>query len=319
MKRGRQGPEGILGPGVNWKNLRVLAVDDAEDIREYLGEMAGRMGFSLHAAEGGEEALAFIEKNGPYDMYLVDWKMPGMDGVELSRRIKEKDGGSVVVLMSAEELAAVEGEARTAGVDKFLSKPLFPSALADCVSQCLGEENLAAEAGKEEHEYRDNFGGARILLAEDMEINREIVMSLLEPASLIFDCAENGAEAVRLFTENPERYALVLMDVQMPEMDGYEATRRIRALEKERREKGEAPRDAAAPSGTFPKGEPREAEFSQETPKEHPKGVPIIAMTAKVLREDIEKCLAEGMTAHVGKPINLEEMLSVLRTYLPAK
>ncbi|MDR1617420.1 MAG: response regulator [Treponema sp.] len=289
MKRGKQGQEGLLGPGVNWKNLRVLAADDAEDMREYLGEIAGRTGFSLDAAADGEEALALIEKNGPYDMYLVDWKMPGMDGLELSRRIKEKDGRSVIVLMSAEELAAIEDEARTAGVDKFLPKPLFPSAVTDCISQCMGKENLAAETGKR-HEYTDNFGGARILLAEDMEINREIVISLLKPASLIFDCAENGAEAVRLFTAGPEKYALVLMDVQMPEMDGYEATRRIRAFEEEQRKT-----------------------------KVFPKGIPIVAMTANVFREDIERCLAEGMTAHVGKPIDLEEMLSVLRTYLPER
>jgi signal transduction histidine kinase/DNA-binding response OmpR family regulator len=305
MRRGRQGQEGLLVPGIHRRNLRVLAVDDAEDIREYLGEMAGRMGFFLEAAEGGEAALALIETNGPYDMYLVDWKMPGMDGIELSRRIREKDGGSVVVLMCAEEPAAVEGEAKTAGVDTFLSKPLFPSAVADCVSRYPGEEKPAAKTG-EGYAYADNFGGARILLAEDMEINREIVISLLEPVSLSFDCAENGIEAVRLFTENPERYALVLMDVQMPEMDGYEATRRIRALEKARREEREAPE--------FPQG----MEFPKETPQEHPQDVPIIAMTANVFREDIEKCLAEGMTAHVGKPINLEEMLSVLRTYLRA-
>jgi CheY-like chemotaxis protein len=126
-------------------------------------------------------------------------------------------------------------------------------------------------------------------------------MSLLEPASLIFDCAENGAEAVRLFTADPEKYALVLMDVQMPKMDGYEATRRIRAFEEEGRKKAASPRNTASPSPVFPQG------------------IPIVAMTANVFREDIERCLAEGMTAHVGKPIDLEEMLSVLRTYLPEK
>jgi CheY-like chemotaxis protein len=171
----------------------------------------------------------------------------------------------------------------------------------------MGEKTLAAETGKG-HEITDNFGGARVLLAEDMEINREIVMSLLEPASLIFDCAENGAEAVRLFTESPEKYALVLMDVQMPEMDGYEATRRIRAFEKERREKGETPPDTAAP-----------APEAAASTRKHPRDVPIIAMTANVFREDIEKCLAEGMTAHVGKPIDLEEMLAALRKHLPEK
>jgi CheY-like chemotaxis protein len=183
-------------------------------------------------------------------------------------------------MISAAQWAAVESEAKAAGVDKFLSKPLFPSAIADCVSQCLGRDNLTAEAGKKP-EITDNLEGARILLAEDVEINREIVISLLEPMSLMIDCAENGIETVRLFTAEPEKYDMIFMDVQMPEMDGYEATRRIRA--------------SGAPNADT---------------------IPIIAMTANVFREDIEKCLAAGMNAHVGKPLDLDEVLATLRAYL---
>jgi signal transduction histidine kinase/DNA-binding response OmpR family regulator len=285
MRRG-EGEEGLLGSGIRWKNLRVLAVDDAEDIREFFVEIAGGLSFSLDTAAGGEEALALIEKNGNYDIYFVDWKMPGMDGVELSRRIKEKGGTSVVIMISAVQLAAIEAEAKAAGVDKFLPKPLFPSAIADCVSQCLGQENLAAGAAGdgEKPAVTDNFAGCRVMLAEDVAINREIVLALLEPVSLEIIPAENGVQALELFTKAPETYDLIFMDVQMPEMDGYEATRRIRA------------------SGT-----PNAA------------SIPIIAMTANVFREDIEKCLAAGMDAHVGKPIDIEEMLSVLRKFLPEK
>jgi signal transduction histidine kinase len=127
----------------------------------------------------------------------------------------------------------------------------------------------------------DDFSAFRVLLAEDVEINREIVLALMEPTSLAIDCAENGAEAVRMFSAAPERYDMVFMDVQMPEMDGYEATRRIRAL-----------------------GAPRA------------KTVPIVAMTANVFREDIEKCLEAGMDDHVGKPLDLGELMSKLRMYL---
>jgi signal transduction histidine kinase/DNA-binding response OmpR family regulator len=281
MKRGAGTTEGLLGPGVNWKNLRVLAVDDAEDIREYFVELSGGMGFFLDTAAGGEDALALIEKNGNYDIYFVDWKMPGMDGIELSRRIKEKGASSVVIMISAAQTASVETEARAAGVDKFLSKPLFPSAVSDCVSQCLGQGNLEAGAGKKPAKT-DNFAGSRVMLAEDVEINREIVISLLEPTSLEIISAENGVQALELFERSPETYDLIFMDVQMPEMDGYEATRRIRL--------------SGAPNA---------------------ESVPIIAMTANVFREDIEKCLAAGMNAHVGKPIDIEEMLSALRKYLP--
>jgi CheY-like chemotaxis protein len=195
-------------------------------------------------------------------------------------------------MISAALWTAVEKEARAAGVDKFLSKPLFPSTIADCINQCLGRDQLAAESPRMP-EIRDNFAGMRMLLVEDVEINREIVISLLEPLSLLIDSAENGVQALELFTKEPEQYDLIFMDVQMPEMDGYEATRRIRAFEKERAKGESAP------------GTPRE--------------IPIIAMTANVFREDIEKCLASGMNAHVGKPLDFEEVLTVLRTYLKQK
>ena len=127
----------------------------------------------------------------------------------------------------------------------------------------------------------DDFTGRCILLAEDVEINREIVLALLEPANLRVDCAENGMEAVKLFSENPERYDIIFMDVQMPKMDGYRAARKIRAL---------------------------------DTPKAAT--VPIIAMTDNVFREDVEKCLAAGMNAHLGKPLDAGEMRAALRKYL---
>jgi signal transduction histidine kinase/DNA-binding response OmpR family regulator len=279
LKQGQGTGESLTAPGIGWRNLRVLAVDDAEDIREYFSELAKGMGFFLETAPDGKEALALIEKNGVYDIYFVDWKMPGMDGVELSRRIKEKGRASVVIMISAAQWTVIEEEAKAAGVDKFLSKPLFPSAIVDCVNHCLGYNNFVADAGT--HEKMDNFAGKRMLLAEDVDINREIVISLLEPSSLIIDCAENGAQALKLFMDNPEKYDFIFMDVQMPKMDGYEATRLIRA--------------SGAPNA---------------------KTIPIIAMTANVFREDIEKCLAAGMNAHVGKPLDLDEVLTILRTYL---
>jgi CheY-like chemotaxis protein/two-component sensor histidine kinase len=291
LKRGQETEESLLAPGKGWQNLRALAVDDAEEIREYFDEIAKEMGLFLETASSGAEALGLIEKNGAYDIYFVDWKMPGMDGVELSRRIREKGGASVVIMISAAQWNTIEEEAKAAGVDKFLSKPLFPSAIADCVNQCLGQDNLAAES--ENRKITDNFEGKRMLLAEDVEINREIVISLLEPTSLIIDCAENGVQAVKLFTDNPDKYDLVFMDVQMPEMDGYEATRRIRAFEEDRRKK-----------------------IAPEFPEVFPKEVPIVAMTANVFREDIEQCLAAGMNAHVGKPLDIDEVLAILRTCL---
>jgi CheY-like chemotaxis protein len=229
----------------------------------------------------GEEACAAIERNGNvYDICFVDWKMPGIDGMELTRRIKAGKGSkSVVIMISSADWNAIEDEGKRSGVDKFLSKPLFPSSIIDCINECLDVSGSITEA--ELPAAENNLEGHCVLLAEDAEINREIVLALLEPTKLRIECAENGAEAVRLFTENPERYDLIFMDVQMPEMDGYEATRRIRALD-------------APNAGT----------------------VPIIAMTANVFREDIEKCLQAGMNGHLGKPLDIDEVLTVFKKLL---
>jgi lactose/cellobiose-specific phosphotransferase system IIC component len=158
-------------------------------------------------------------------------------------------------------------------------------------------KDMSAESPPSRDETHRKANGSlknhRILLVEDIEINREIMIALLEPASLQTDCAGNGAEALRIFTESPGAYDLIFMDVQMPEMDGYEATRRIRAWEKEHQ--------AEHPNGPYPNG------------------IPIIAMTANVFREDVEKCLEAGMNGHVGKPLDFDEVLRTLRQYLTDK
>jgi PAS domain S-box-containing protein len=271
-----------LSPGVRWDNMRILAVDDESSVREYFVEITRKLGLNCDTASSGEEAEALMAQNGPYDLYFVDWRMPGMSGVELTRKIKKKaTDKSVVIMISALRLTAVEAEAKEAGVDKFLPKPLFPSVIAGCINECLGAGRPEDVAAVEEMDF---FAGCRILLAEDVEINREIVLSLLEPTMLDIDCAENGLEAVRMYSESTVAYNAVFMDVQMPEMDGYEATQKIRALE------------AAAPE------------------RRH---VPIIAMTANVFREDIEKSLDSGMDDHLGKPLNFPDVLAILRKYLP--
>jgi signal transduction histidine kinase/DNA-binding response OmpR family regulator len=263
--------------------MRVLAVDDMPEIREYFKELLKGYGIQCDTAADGPEAVSAIEQNGPYSLYFVDWKMPGMDGMELSRRIKERDGNAPVILMSASEWGVIADEAKNSGVDLFLPKPLFPSAVVDCINECIGVENSVGTGELSEGEA-GQFKGYRILLAEDVEINREIVLSLLEPTGIDIDCAENGAEAVRIFGDAPDLYDMIFMDVQMPEMDGYEATRRIRGMDAGRG-----------------------------------KGIPIVAMTANVFREDIERCLEAGMNDHVGKPLNPDDVLGKLRKFLPAK
>jgi hemerythrin-like metal-binding protein len=282
LRRGRRDAPSLLRPGVNWQNVRVLAVDDDPETRYYFSDIARRLGIICDTAPGGPEALNLVRSNGAYDIYFVDWQMPGMDGVEFTLRLREIYGSanSVVTLISASEWSIIEDSARQAGITRFLPKPIFPSQIADCINECIGKENQVTEAVTESAQ-KDCFAGYCVLLAEDVEINREIVVALLEPTQVRIDCAENGVEAVAKFSADPDGYDMIFMDVQMPEMDGYEATRRIRALD--------APNAAA---------------------------VPIIAMTANVFREDIEKCLASGMNGHVGKPLDIDDVLSCLRENL---
>jgi PAS domain S-box-containing protein len=167
----------------------------------------------------------------------------------------------------------------------------------------LHKQELLDSGASVDLETENCFAGRRLLLVEDIEINREIVQALLEPTQIGIDCAENGAEAVRKFKETPGKYDIILMDVQMPEMDGYEATRCIREIEAEMKKK-------------------RSLEFPKETPKqlsERPKSVPIIAMTANVFREDVEKCLEAGMNSHLGKPLDINEVIAKIHAYLPGE
>jgi CheY-like chemotaxis protein len=289
LKRGTGIEQGLLAPGVNWGNIRVMVVDDDPDILLYFKEIAQGFNIYCDTAISGEEALRLMVRNGNhYDIYFVDWKMPVMDGVQLAAELKSRESSrSVVIMISSAEWTAVESEAKKAGVDKFLSKPLFPSGIAEAINECIGVDK---EKIKEAHTEIDGlFAGRHILLAEDVEINREIVLTLLEPTLLEIDCAENGAEVVRKFSQSPDKYEMIFMDVQMPEMDGYEATHSIRVIEEKL--------ISASTDNTL-------------------RRIPIIAMTANVFKEDVERCMEAGMDGHVGKPLNFEEVLNKLRLYL---
>ncbi|MCL1829941.1 MAG: response regulator, partial [Oscillospiraceae bacterium] len=266
----------------NWVDLRILAVDDDPLALEYLKEVITGFGAICDVSKSGEDALKLIERSGIYDIYLVDYRLPGMNGIALTRRLRAQHASSdkkaSVVLVSAVEWSTVEEEAKDAKIDSFITKPIFPSAIVDVVNSLIGANRQEVETPEQEV---ISYEGKHILLVEDVEINREIVMTLLEPTMITIDNAEDGVEAIEMFTAAPEQYDLIFMDIQMPNMDGYEATQRIRALD-------------------IPNA----------------KTIPIIAMTANVFREDIEKCIDSGMDDHVGKPINIEDLLSKLHSYI---
>jgi len=270
----------LLLPEIDCQNIRILAVDDEPDIRDYFADLTKRLGIQCDTSSSKEEALALIKQNGAYDLYFVGWKILQIDEMKFLERVKKDNAsGPVMAMISSRERTIIENAATDAGVDRLLQKPLFSFAIVDCINDYLGKDKKA-RTETEISTFKDNC----VLLAEDMEINREIVQALLEPTMVTLECAENGGQAVDLFIENPDRYDIIFMDLQMPEVDGLEATRRIRALD-------------------IPQA----------------KTIPIIAMTANVFVEDIEKCLAAGMNDHVGKPLDFNEVLKKLQKYLKEK
>jgi PAS domain S-box-containing protein len=286
VERGHSGGGVFFSTKTGWQKLRILAVDDSPEVLEYFKDFAKTTGILCDVAGSGEEALKRMEAGdgkSPFDFVFVDWRMPEINGIEVTRRIKEKFGSQTVVIMiSATEWETIEAEAKQAGADGFVPKPLFPSALTDCINNKLGTQKTVAEEKQEEPHYNSTiFAGLHILLVEDVEINREIVLTLLEETGVTIDCAENGLQALEQFTASPSKYSLILMDIHMPEMDGFEASRRIRAMD-------------------IPEA----------------KTVTIMAMTANVFKEDIEKCLAAGMNDHLGKPIDIDELMLKLKHYL---
>ena len=291
LARGKDELKKITGVEAdNIKNKRILAVDDDPDVLNFFKDAAANIGFICDTAPGGLEAFALVAQNDYYDICFVDLDMPDMNGIEFTRTVNEYGGKkkNVVIMASAADWNAVMDTAREADVNRFIPKPLFMSSVVDCLNEFFGSELNRRSAKKQDGETAEqkepevkDFSGKRILLAEDVEINREILIALLEPTNIEIDCAENGAAAVRMFLSDPEKYKMIFMDIQMPEMDGYTATQQIRA------------------SGG-----------------KHALSVPIIAMTANVFKEDVEKCLNAGMNGHIGKPLDISEVLIILQKYI---
>jgi len=282
LKRSVDNNEKLINQGLNRSNIRILVVNDDPVMLGYFYDLTSEFGVSCEFASSCEDALQAVELSGSYNIYFIDLVMPDNDGIYLTERLKEKEpapGGSIVVLISSDERREISEEAGVAGVDRYIQKPLFPSMFTDIVSEYFGVDLMQKEDKRRNAE--NMFKGYRILLAEDIDINREIVISLLEPTQVEIDCAENGSEAVMMFSRSPEKYDIIFMDLQMPKMDGHEATRAIRAMDI------------------------REA-----------KEIPIIAMTANVFREDVEECLESGMNSHIGKPLDFDELINQLRKFL---
>ena len=269
-----EGPDGSAGA----QELYVLVVDDDKIAADHAGSVLDELGIRADVCNSGEEALRMMEvqhsKHRPYNLVLMDWNMPGMNGLETSAEIRRLyENESTVVILTAYNRDDIQQEAERVGVDSFLSKPLFAANVIEEFERIARRQRLASAK-----ENRAELSGRRILLAEDMEINAEILMDILGLESIRADHAENGREAVEMFRNSaPGAYDAVLMDVRMPEMDGLEAAAAIRALDRP---------DA--------------------------KTVPIIALTANAFDEDVQRSLQAGMNAHLTKPIEPDNLYRAL-------
>lgn len=262
------------------EDIDVLIVDDDEVLLETASDTLASIGAKVDKATGGLEALGMIkhrhEIGKDYNAVIVDLKMPDIDGVETIRRIRsEVKTNTPVLLISAYDWADIEKDAKDAGANGFLSKPLFRSILYDKLSEMFGKEK---ETVKSENEFAD-LAGLNILVTEDNDINWEIISTLLSMYGITTERAENGRIAVEKMQQAEKgKYALIFMDIQMPEMNGLEATRAIRKLA-----------DPWACS------------------------IPIIAMTADAFSENISECLESGMNGHIAKPIDIKIVLKEIR------
>ncbi len=267
-------------------NLRILVADDDKDAAENTREILKSIGMDAVSVYGGEDAVREVikhhEKNDDFSAVILDWQMPGVNGVQAASRIRESIGEDIpIIILSAYDWSDIEQEARDSGVNAFISKPLFRSRLVYVLKSLVGAEN--EKVNDDIREYSENrYNGKRVLLVEDNELNREIAEELLTAIGLEVEMAFDGSEAVDLIRSKPERYYdLVFMDIQMPVMNGYEATRAIRASE-----------------------------------REDLKEIPIVAMSADAFSDDVARARDSGMNDHISKPVEIAKLSQVLEKWL---
>jgi PAS domain S-box-containing protein len=311
-------------PASELRGMKVLVVDDNATSRDILQEMLESFTFEVTVAASGPEGITELEsaqKEKPFELVVMDWKMPDMDGIEVSRRIKDHDGLSkipAIVLVTAYGREEVMQQAEEVGLEGFLLKPVNPSMLFDTVIQAFGEAvpetSQTVQRHAQEAEALEHIRGAKVLLVEDNEINQQVASEILAGAGLKVTLANDGREAVNAVKEN--EYDAVLMDVQMPVMDGYTATRKIRELELKAQSSKQEEEKVKAQSSKLKGRESEELSASSLQPSARAKRVPIIAMTAHAMAGDEQKSLEAGMDDHVTKPIDPDQLFAALQKWI---
>ena len=267
------------------EGLKALVVDDdfntCDSVTKMLVKVGMRSEWTLSGKEAVLRARQSMEMGDAFHAYIIDWRLPDMNGIEVTRQIRSLGDDTPIIILTAYDWSDIEVEARAAGVTAFCAKPMFMSDIRDTLMTAIGQKQAEAETAILPTAGSD-FRGRYILLVEDNELNSEIAAEILNEYGFLVDTAENGAEAVeKVKNSKPGSYDLVLMDVQMPVMNGYEATKQIRALDN----------PALA-------------------------GITILAMTANAFDEDKKKALECGMDGFLSKPIVIEELISILQKNL---
>lgn len=270
------------------RDLNVLVVDDDKDTCIHADILLKKMGVRSSWVLSGAEAIPLVlnahETGNDYDVCIIDWKMPEMDGIETTRQIRKIVGSeALIIILSAYDWSSIEKEAREAGANAFISKPMFAFTLYNTLVSVSDKNKIAETATPKSSEYC--FKGKRILLAEDNELNTEIAVEILKMTEVEVDCAENGKVALdRYLAADAHFYDMILMDIQMPIMNGYEAAKAIR-----------------------------------ESGREDAKSIPIFAMTANAFNEDVIAATQSGMNGHIAKPIDVDVLYKILNVNLNKK
>ncbi|SHF53044.1 Hpt domain-containing protein [Mariniphaga anaerophila] len=272
------------------RGLKVLVCDDNKSSLEILKDTLESFSFLVTTVESGAQAIAILEEEveKPYDLLLLDWIMPGMDGIETAERIRENEkikNRPTILMVTAHNEKKIQDEVRRLGISSLLIKPAGPSAVFDAIMKSFGKRVVVNEAAGEVLYKQGSFDavkGAVVLLVEDNDVNQQVASEMIESVGCIVDVANNGDEAVKMVMRNSGRYELIFMDLQMPVMDGYQAAAKI-----------------------------RESKLCD--------GIPIVAMTADAFPGVKERCLEMGMSGYIAKPIDPNELFGTLLTYLSGK
>ncbi|MCL2432891.1 MAG: response regulator [Clostridia bacterium] len=274
--------ETVVFDGIRPENIRVLIIEKDDEVRARFTSIVENFGMRADTASDVGAALKLIDKvyntSQEYDIVFLDLDTPNAD--ELNVLNDRLDKNTVIIVTTYTQWHLIEKDVRESNITRFITKPVFPSSVLDAISGVVGAKLKWLDIKASAEDTVPDLSNMCLLLAEDVEINREIVSLLLENTGVSIDVAENGLEAVAMFKQQPERYSLIFMDVQMPEMDGYEATKAIR--------------NSKIPQASV---------------------VPIVAMTANAFKEDIDRCLACGMNGHLAKPIDEKTLLETIIRY----